>query len=146
MPQSRSPRGSLAGTRIVDVFSTAVYDSFATNPNCCPRSFSPGNARSSYARRWLAIGATTSPPSPNDGSSARSPRAGGGGRRTPIADRPDEDNSDDQLDQEAFLNTLAASGQLMLISLLKSFSRSLRPRTRQSRLCSDISRLPRTTG
>ena len=32
----------------------------------------------------------------------------------PIAGRPEEDNSDDQLDQEAFFNILAASDQPML--------------------------------
>ena len=68
----------------------------------------------SHARRRLALGEATSTTSPNDESRAQSPHAGGGGRRTLVADRPDEDGSDDQLDQDAFLNTLAVSGQPML--------------------------------
>ena len=114
MPQRCSTRGSPAGTRIPDVFSTAVHNSPASSPNRRERSSSPGDARTSRSRRRLALGDATSPSLPNDESRARLPRAGGGGRRTRIADLPDGDDSDDRLDLETFLNTLVASDQPIL--------------------------------
>ena len=114
MPQRRSTRGSPAGTRIPDVFSTAVYNSAVTNLNRSPQSSSPHDARTSRARRRLALGETTSPTSANDESRARSLRAGGGARRTRIAEGLDEDDSNDQLDPETSLSTLAASDQPIL--------------------------------
>ena len=45
---------------------------------------------------------------------AWSPRAGGGGRHTCIADHLDEDDSEDQLNPETVLSTLTASDQPIL--------------------------------
>ena len=87
------------------------------NPNRRGRSPSCGNAstpRGRSARRRLALGAASSPNRSDDGSGARTPRTGGGGRRPNVADHSDEDDPDDDLNPETFPNSLAASGQPML--------------------------------
>ena len=61
------------------------------------------------ARRRLTSGDAISPNRSNDGSCARSPRTGGGGRRPDVADRSDEDGPDDDFNPETFLDSLVAS-------------------------------------
>ena len=112
MPR-RSTRISPFGTRIPQLFPAAVDNSGPANPNCRGRSPSLSNARTPpSARRRLALGEAVSPNRSNDGSSARSPRNGGGGGRPPIADCPDEDGPDNDFNPETFLSTLPASDQL----------------------------------
>ena len=114
-PTRRSTRWSPAGTRLPELFSTAVDNSALANPNRRGRSPSSCNARTPRcARRRLALGDAASPNRSNDGSSARSPRNGGGGGRPRIANRPDEDGPDNDFNPETFLSTLAASDQPML--------------------------------
>ena len=114
-PQRRSTRGSPPGTLFPDLFSTAVDNSAAANPNRRGSSPSPGNTRTPCgARRRLALGKANSSNRSDDGSPARSPRIDGGGGRPCIADRPDEDEPSDQFVLETFLNTFTASDQPML--------------------------------
>ena len=113
MPR-RSPRRSPSGTRVPAVFFGAMDNSAAANPNRRGRSPSPGTTRTSRgARRRLDMADANSPNRSNDGSGARSPRNGGGGRRPDVADQPDEDGPDNDFNPETFLNTLAPSGQPM---------------------------------
>ena len=117
MPR-RSTRTSPSGTRIPELFSTAVDNSATARPNPRGRSPSPGNARSPRgAHRRLDLVEAVSPNRSNDGSSARSPRNGGGGGRPRIADRPHGDGPDDDFNPETFLSTLSASDQPMLQQL-----------------------------
>ena len=115
MPPRRSTRGSPSRNRIPELFSGAMGNSAAANPNRRGRSPSPGTTRTpSVARRRLALGDANSPNRSNDGSGARSPCTGGGRRRPNVDDQPDEDGLDSDFNPETFLNTLAASDQPML--------------------------------
>ena len=142
MPPRRSTRGSPSGNRIPAVFSGAMGNSAAANPNRRGRSPSPGTNRTlPVARRRLALGDANSPNRSNDGSGARSPCTGGGRRRPNVADQPDEDGPDNDFNPETFLNTLAASDQPMP----KQFARILRPRTRPFLFCRNRSRTKGTS-
>jgi hypothetical protein len=60
------------------------------------------------------LGAASSPNRSDDGSSARTPRTGGGGPRSNVEDHPDEDGPDNDFNPDTFRNTLKASDQPML--------------------------------
>ena len=114
MPR-RSARTSPSGTRVPKLFAMAVDNSAVARPNRCGRSPSPGNACTPCgACRRLDLVDAISPDRPNGGSSARSPRDGGGGGRPRVADRHDEDGPNNDFSLETFLSALPASGQPML--------------------------------
>ena len=123
MPR-RNTRGSPTGGRIPALFSSAMDNFEIANPNRRGRSPSSrtGSPRDRTSRRRLDLGAASSPHRSDDGSSARMPRTGGGGRRSNVEDQPDEEGPDNDFNPDAFLSTPEASDQPML----KQFSSYLK--------------------
>ena len=88
----RLARTSPSGTPVSRLFFMEVENSAAVRPNRRGRLPSPGTARTPRdPRRRPDLVDANSPNRPNDGSRARSPRNGGGGKRPRVADHPDED-------------------------------------------------------
>ena len=85
-------------------------NSGAANPNRRGRSPSPRKAspRGKSSRRRLHLDPTGSPNQSNDGSGARTPRTGGGGRRPNVEDQPNEDGSDNNVNSDEFIDLLKA--------------------------------------
>ena len=85
-------------------------NSGAANPGRRGRSPSSpkGSPRGKTSRRRLDLESCGSPNQSNDGSSARTPRTGGGGRRRNVEDQPAEEGPDNNYNPDAFLDSLKA--------------------------------------
>ena len=63
-----------------------------------------------------------SPNRSNDGSGARTPRTGGGGRRPNVEDQPNEDGSDNNDNSDEFIDSLKASEDPMMLKFAEYLS------------------------
>ena len=99
-------------------------NSGAANPNRRGRSPSPrkGSPRGKSSRRRLHLDPTGSPNQSNDGSGARTPRTGGGGRRPNVEDQPNEDGSDNNDNSDEFIDSLKASEDPMMLKFAEYLS------------------------
>ena len=112
------------GGRIPPLFSPAMDNSGAANPNRRGRSPSPrkGSPRGKSSRRRLHLDPTGSPNQSNDGSGARTPRTGGGGRRPNVEDQPNEDGSDNNVNSDEFIDLLKAHEDPMMLRFAEYLS------------------------
>ena len=122
----RTARGTSRGDHVPALFSTEMDNSVVGQPGRHGRSPASGagspRTPARNSRRRLDLVADGTPNRSDDGSGVRTPRNGSGARRRSVDVQPDEDGPDEDYNPDAFLESLKAPREPMLLQMASYLS------------------------